>query len=266
MFSKKRKDTTYLKVKDGKVVNTKNPYPTEEDFFMEQQNKEFYEHNKNELKNEDNPQSKKSKGLIFIGLLIILSSFSIIGFNVATGQLDELQKYMIIGTDKTNNINTDINQNTSITSVIKKDINVDEVLLTVNKLNTTLNTHYSQLRNDVILYSENKESLFVTMNKFKTKKEVINKSVESLSNNKNIFTDNNQQELYDVFTQRYDLLLSTVNVFEDDINKKTIIETTNLSINQDNLLLDKEIQLLKLMLKNNNINFTETDDGIKLKD
>lgn len=265
MFNKKRTDTTYLKIKDGKVVNTPNPYPTEEDNSIDLQEKEFHKFNE-EVNNEENkPQNKKSKTLLIVGLIFVIIPFLIIGLNVGKGYLAQLQEYMILGENKENTNAGNTNSELIPPSVSNK-VNVSDVLDVTNIVNTSFTTSYSGLKTDIILFTENRESLYATKNKLQARKAIVESNKIAISNKQALLTKNKQSELYNVFMARFDLLIKTINTLEESISRKTAVDITNNAINEDNLLLDNEIELLKTMLKDNNVKFEETENGISIKE
>lgn len=270
MFNNKRTDSTYLKMKDGKVVNTPNPYPTEDDKYVELQDRDFYNYNES-LQNEgNNPQNKKSKLLIIIGLCFIIIPFIFIGFNLSKNYISQLQEYMILGESSnantdTNSNNSIINENAELQNPLSKT-NVSDILDVTNMVNTSFKTSYSGLKTDIILFTENKESIYATRNKLQSRAVIVKSNKVIIENKKALFVKNKQEELYNVFMQRFELLSTTISTLESDINRTNAVTITNNAILEDNLLLDKEISLLKDMLNNNKINFTENENGISIKE
>ena len=266
MFNnKKRTDTTYLKIKDGKVVNTPNPYPTEEDNSIDLQEKEFHKFNEEVNNEENNPQNKKSKMLLIVGLIFVIIPFLMIGLNVGKGYLSQLQEYMILGENKSDTNIDDTNSDIISPSILNK-VNISDVLDVTNTVNTSFTTSYSGLKTDIILFTENRESLYATKNKLEARKAIIESNKTAISNKQALLVKNKQSELYNVFMERFDLLIDTIKTLDESISRKTAVDITNNAIVQDNLLLDKEIELLKTMLKDNNVNFTETENGISIKE
>lgn len=283
MFNNKRTDSTYLKMQDGKVVNTNNPYPTDEDINLEQQEREFYEHN-NSLNNQEmKPQNKKSRILLLIGLLFILIPFLLIGLKLSKSYVSQLQEYMILGennnhttgtnsnTNSNNNNNSNgnsnsiINENAELINPLNKN-NISEILEVTNMVNTSFKTSYSGLKTDIILFTENKESVYATTNKLQSRAVIVKSNRAIIENKKALFVKNKQEKLYDIFMQRFDILSNSIDTLESSLSRSNAVTITNNAIIQDNELLNTEITLLKELLKNNNIDYVENENGISLKD
>lgn len=262
--NKKRKDTTYLKIKDGKVMKTSNAYPTDEDKYIDLQEKEFSDFNKEVNEQYKDPKNKKSRNILTIGLFFIFIPFLMIGFNLSKNYLVQLQQYMILGDEKTD-VSTNNETELIIPSVLNKT-NILNIVEVIDLVNTSLSTSYNGLKTDIIAFTNNKESIYSTKYKIQSRKDIVESNKSNITNKKALFVKNNQTELYNTFMERFDLLIKTLTSLEENISRKTVTEITNTAIEKDNLILEKEIKLLKKMLKDNNIEFTETEDGISIKE
>lgn len=280
MFNNKRTNSTYLKMQDGKVVNTSNPFPTDEDIELEVQEKEFYEHN-NSINNPETtePQNKKSRLLLLVGLLFILVPFLLIGLKLSKSYVSQLQEYMILGetnnhnsnsnsntntNNDSNNSNSIINENAQLLNPLNKN-NISEILEVTNMVNTSFKTSYSGLKTDIILFNESKESVYATTNKLQSRAVIVKSNRAIIENKKALFVKNKQEKLFDIFMQRFDILSTAIDTLESNLSRSSAVTITNDAIIKDNSLLDTEITMLKELLESNNIDFVEDENGISLK-
>ena len=244
----KRDETTYLKMIDGEVVKTENPYPTDDDVMMEE-NKSFHEHNQ---KVEETKPKGKQKILSIVSALFILIPILFIGLKLGTASIAEIQNFMILEGD---NYEGDYSTESDVTPLL-------DVL---NTFNLSMTINYNGLKDDVLLLVNNKESLYSTKNKITSRKEVIESNKTYLLNKESLFKTEKQEELYNLLIKRIDSLLSFLSSYSTDLTRSNAIDKLNEQIILDNELLQNEISFIKQILTSHNLSFSENDNNITLK-
>jgi len=245
---RKRDETTYLKMIDGEVVKTSNPYPKEDDVIIEENNS-FHEYNQ---KIEETKPKGKYKIMSMISTLFILIPFLLLGAKVGTSSIAEIQNFMILEGGKTD-------MNTS------NPTDITALLDVVNTFNESMTINYNGLKDEVLLFVNHKENIYSTKNKITSRIKVIESNKAYLLNKERLFKTENQEELYNILIERMDSLLSFLSSYATDLTRSNAIDKLNEQIISDNELLQNEISAIKQILTNHHLPFSENENNITLK-
>lgn len=245
---RKRDETTYLKMIDGEVVKTSNPYPKEDDEIVKENNS-FHEYNQ---KIEETKPKGKYKIMSIVSALFILIPILLLGVKVATSSISEIQNFMILEGGK-----TDINTS--------KPIIITPLLEVSNTFNQSLTINYNGLKDDVLLFVNNKETIYSTKNKITSRIKVVESNRSYILNKEPLFKEANQEELFNLLLERNDSLLSFLSSYSRELNRSNAIDKFNQQIIYDNELLQNEILIIKEILTTNNLLFSENENSITLE-
>ena len=243
MFSlkQKRNKTTYLKIQDGKVLD-------KQDTFKEQEERKI-----------DSPPKKQKRSvqlLFLIGGTCILLPLFLLGYPVNYQNFNQLKNYMSNHTENIPNNPNNPNEPSITTSYTTNSIK--QIFHTLDLVNTSINTIYQLVRDDITTnYEHNLNTKFDTY--IKTAK----KNKGFLSKEKERFFQNDQENLYYLALERYDLLISSIHSFKT-VSNHTLVDKFNKSVKKNNELLSEEISLLKKALERYNLPYQETNKKIKL--
>lgn len=253
---RKNKGIIYLKFKNGKIQTLDEPYQkdNENNDLVSNTEEDCLEFNKN-IESKFN----FNKLIIILGLFVLILPITFFGFKLIKNNIYLVQEYMILG--ENNNTDNDISLNDDIITPTNK-IDIDQILEITNTVNISLKTSYNNLKQDITLFLENRESVYSTTNKLKSRLEILEKNKQLIINKKTILIKNKQEKLFNIFIERIDLLINTVSNLKDNINRTNAIQITNEAILKDNELLNNELNTLKTTLENNNIKFNESENKI----
>ena len=246
--NKKRAETTYLTMIDGEVVKTDTAYPKEDDVMMEE-NKSFHEHN-------DNVEKTKPKGkfrvLSLISICLILIPFLFLGFKLGATSINEIQNFSIL--EGGNSENTSVN-----------NPNVTDILDVINKFNQSMTISYNGLKDEVLLFVNNKSSSYSIKKSITTRISTLESNRDYILKKESLFMEADQEALFELLVERVDTLLSFLNSYSNNLSRSNAVNSFNEQIIFDNNLLQNEISLIKTFLTSNNISYSSNENQIKLK-
>ena len=282
IFNKKKPDRekSYVTYSDGKFLDVNDEF---EDAEIEKEKKEFRDYNK-KIENEKISVRKigKSKILIISGIAIIVIPIIFFSSKVSFERINELKQYLNrteISQEEITNEDTNNNEHLNNNIVNDKDKNnkEDENSLSINKLdykglvdlnnkaNNQITSLYNFLKKDVELYTNGKESFYITNKILKAKRENSYKIYESFLSNEDIFFKKNLNQLYIQIRDRYANYINTIDDILKDLTTKNAIEIFNKAIKVDNELLLNQYKSLTSYLKQNNVGYVDIKNGIELK-
>lgn len=273
-FKKNSSGTTYLKMRNGKVIDTDTAYPSKEMSEFEKKDDDFFRHNRNvEAEAHNNKVNTKSKIFIGIGLFCISVPVCIIGYHLISNSFSNVTKFMKEDVSQVKTVNKDSSLSKDVkdsTNAIGKDSNLvnkyKNLMDITNSVNQNIKNSYNQLKDGVVSYKDYQFTYLDFIEILDNIKDNINSNKNSLIEQRASFEDNDWTELFDIYINRYNNLNSLICSFEKQLNKDTIVDETNKSILSDNTLLNNETSILKNYLSTSNIDYSESDSELKIVD
>ena len=287
-FNKKNKNKpknsiTYLDIKNGKVVESKDI----NDLKVDAEDKAFYEHNYNvdNTKNTDKPNSKKN--ILKIGITCTLLPIAFLSFSLTAHNFKVIKDTMSgshqlmnkDGKRLVDNNNVKINENNIFNSKTNKGTVINDVdnnskvntsdlsSLTdfINKINLSILTSYNNMKLNVEDFYIGKVNALITSSRLHDRLGIVNDNINILENNKLLFEKTNQLDLFYKIKERYLNLQSLLTTLTTKVDSDNILKLTNNAIINDNALLDDETALIKDMFNNNKIEYKFENNEFELK-
>ena len=291
-FNKKSKNKpknsiTYLDIKNGKVVESKDI----NDLKVDAEDKAFYEHNYNIDNTKNNKEHSGKRNILKFGITCTLLPIVLLSFLLTAHNFKVIKDAMSGNPQITNkeakrlvnNNNININPNNTLkpTNENSKANNIQDNYknnnvtfgvsdisnLTdfINKINLTILSSYNNMKVNVEDFYTGKVNYYTTLSVLHQRLDVVNDNLDFLEKNKILFEKTNQLDLFFKIKERYLNLQSLLTTLTDKVDKDNILKLTNTAIINDNSLLDDETNLIKDMFNNNKIEYKFENNEFELE-
>lgn len=298
LFNKKRNKDEYLKYNNGKIesLGKKDSIPKDyrqiayekelKDGFIENELMAKYQVDLNEKDNDSNNKDINNKDinnknlsniLVKIGITIILVPILFLGYKAFSNYKINLNETINkeeptinnnSQNDKLNEEDTNVNYNNTINEPIENEeqvttnisINKLTSLLTqIENINTNLYNAYEATKTDIINYTNGVNGANATTESLKARKNRVLKNKQAIQNISTDFEDLGLEDVQKNILRRYDNLSSGIDQLLLDMSKSRVVSMLNNKIQDENSYLDKQEELIRNYLTNNNIKFIEKE-------
>ena len=293
LFNKKRNKDEYLKYNNGRIesLGKKDSIPKDyrqiayekelKDGFIENELMAKYQVDLDDKDNDSNNKDINNKNfsniLVKIGVTIILVPILFLGYKAFSSYKINLNETINkeepttnnnSQNDKLNEENTNVDYNNTINEPVineeqvTTDISITKLtsLLTqIENINTNLYNAYEATKTDIINYTNGANGANATTENLKARKNRVLKNKQSIQNISTDFEDLGLEDVQKNILRRYDNLSSGIDQLLLDMSKSRVVSMLNNKILDENSYLDKQEELIRNYLTNNNIKFIEKE-------
>lgn len=293
LFNKKRNKDEYLKYNNGKIesLGKKDSIPKDyrqiayekelKDGFIENELMAKYQVDLDDKDNDSNNKDINNKNfsniLVKIGVTIILVPILFLGYKAFSSYKIDLNETINkeepttnnnSQNDKLNEENTNVDYNNTINEpVINEEQVITDISITkltslltqIENINTNLYNAYEATKTDIINYTNGANGANATTENLKARKNRVLKNKQSIQNISTDFEDLGLEDVQKNILRRYDNLSSGIDQLLLDMSKSRVVSMLNNKILDENSYLDKQEELIRNYLTNNNIKFIEKE-------
>lgn len=268
MFPQRRKDSTFLSYKDGKIIEmdestreSLKDIQTKEDERIKQQK---YQKEIEKEPNEAKKMVKKHSGLILkVGILLILVPITIFLIFSIWKMLQDSNQNIQTQIETTQSVETQTEQEVQVQQTPAESVEVQEMISSVDGYNGSILNGYQQTKDiaNNVVYSYG--DTLTAQGEMETLYYQIMDQYESFQQDSNL--QDEIPTLYEYLDKRFQTLLTLTQNLAMKIDTTSIERDINQAISNNNAYLEQQVQAETSYLQGNNIAYEQNGLTITIK-